>query len=58
MKKKATVEVYKDNRGEWRWTLKHGNGKTLAASSEGFASKAGAWRNLKRTREAMAEIIS
>lgn len=34
---------------EWRWRIKSPNGRILAASSEGFKSKAGAERNLERS---------
>lgn len=32
-------EVYKDNRGEWRWKFKASNGKIIAVSSEGYINK-------------------
>lgn len=28
--------MYKDSRGEWRWTYEAVNGKTIAVSSEGY----------------------
>ena len=28
--------IYRDNRGEWRWTYEASNGKTIAVSSEGY----------------------
>ena len=28
--------VYKDTKGEWRWTLTGNNGEPLAVSSEGY----------------------
>lgn len=31
-------EMYKDNRGEWRWRLKAGNGEIIA-SGEGYHNK-------------------
>ncbi len=33
-------EVYKDVRGEWRWTLKAGNHETIATSGEGYINRA------------------
>ncbi len=33
-------EIYQDNRGEWRWTLKAGNHETIAVSSEGYHNRA------------------
>lgn len=38
------VVVYKDKAGEWRWRLKARNGKIVADSGEGYASK----RNARR----------
>lgn len=32
-------EVYKDEKREWRWRLKHLNGNILAGSSEGYTNK-------------------
>lgn len=55
--KTPTVEFSKDNAQEHRWTLKHGNGKILAASSEGFMSKTNAKRNFRAVRDAMAKVI-
>jgi uncharacterized protein YegP (UPF0339 family) len=33
-------EYYRDNRLEWRWALKAGNGRTLADSGEGYKNVA------------------
>lgn len=32
--------LYRDSRGEYRWTYEASNGKTIAVSSEGYLSKA------------------
>ena len=32
--------IYRDNRGEYRWTYEANNGKTIAVSSEGYVAKA------------------
>lgn len=53
--KTPTVELYSAG-GEHRWRLKHGNGRILAASSEGFSRKDGARRNFRRTRAAMNQV--
>jgi uncharacterized protein len=34
--------LYKDTRGEWRWTLRSGNHEPISVSSEGYVSKQGA----------------
>ena len=31
--------VYKDKHGEWRWSLRAKNGKTIGDSSEGYSRK-------------------
>lgn len=49
MKKTSTIEFFTDRKREWRWRLKHGNGRILAASSEGFASRRNARRNWAST---------
>lgn len=35
----ATFEVYTDKQGQFRWRLRHENGKTIADCGEGYASK-------------------
>ena len=32
-------ELYKDGRGEWRWTLHASNGRKIADSGEGYTRK-------------------
>lgn len=32
--------MYRDNRGEWRWTYEARNGETIAVSSEGYVRRA------------------
>jgi uncharacterized protein YegP (UPF0339 family) len=34
------LKVYRDRRGEWRWTLFARNGKKLANSGEGYKRRA------------------
>ncbi|RAW46069.1 hypothetical protein DQW50_06260 [Halorubrum sp. 48-1-W] len=48
---KATVELYEDNAGEFRWRLRHRNGNIIADSGEGYASKDGAQAAIERIRE-------
>ncbi len=52
-----SIEFYQDHSDNHRWRLKHGNGKILAASSEGFLSKSNAKRNFKAVRDAMARAL-
>lgn len=44
MTTEATITVYKDNAGDWRWRMALGNHKTFATSGEAFDSKANAIR--------------
>ncbi len=48
---KATFELYEDNRGEYRWRLRHDNGNVIADSGEGYSSKSGAKDAIERARE-------
>ena len=41
-------EIYPDKAGEWRWRLVAGNGRIVADSGEGYASKANVKRAIKR----------
>ncbi len=38
----ATFKIYSDRAGEYRWTLRSANGKTVADSAEGYTSRQGA----------------
>jgi uncharacterized protein len=31
--------IYRDNKGEWRWTYEASNGETIAVSSEGYVRR-------------------
>lgn len=42
------VKIYKDNSGEWRWTLKAGNNKIVADSSEGYKTRWGCRRAARK----------
>src|ERR1700749_4714623 len=37
----AAFHVYKDNGGEWRWSLKAANGRVIADSGEGYNDRGG-----------------
>ena len=60
-KAKKIVEVYQSRAKsrDWRWRLVASNGKIIAASSEGFSSKATAKRNIQSVKTALeaAEIM-
>lgn len=40
------TELYKDNKGEWRWQVTGRNGKIIGASSESFKRKGKAIQNI------------
>jgi uncharacterized protein YegP (UPF0339 family) len=46
----ATYELYEDNRGEYRWRLRHDNGNIIADSGEGYSSKSGARDAIERVQ--------
>lgn len=50
----ATVVVYKDEGGGWRWRLQLGNRRNFAASGEAFAHRG----NAMRAAERVVELIS
>jgi len=35
----ATFEIYLDKKKEWRWRLRHDNGRIIADGAEGYSSK-------------------
>ncbi|QLG62430.1 HVO_2922 family protein [Halorarum salinum] len=59
MYSKATFEVYEDRVGEWRWRLVHDNGRIIADSGEGYASKQKAKEGLRsvKTNAADADVV-
>lgn len=49
--KRWTYEVYMDSAGNYRWRAKSGNGQTVAASGESFASQSNAVRAYENVRD-------
>lgn len=47
------TEFYEDAAGEWRWRLVAGNGKIIADSAEGYASRSNAMRAWRRVLRAL-----
>ena len=43
--------MYKDNRGEWRWTYDAVNGKTISVSSEGYHNRSDCERSIEIMKE-------
>ena len=54
----AKFEVYKDKKGEYRFTLKAGNGEPIAAS-EGYSSKSACLNGIESVRKnaQVAEVV-
>lgn len=44
--------VYTDVAGEWRWTLKAANGRTIADGSEGYRTRQGCLEAVERVQDA------
>ncbi len=42
----ATFEVYRDAGKDWRWRLRHQNGRIIAESGEGYEAKADAMNGI------------
>ncbi len=36
MKRPSIVEFYQDEKGEWRWRVRAGNGRIVGDSAEGY----------------------
>ena len=47
----ATIELYEDSAGEYRWRLRHDNGNIIADSGEGYSSKSGAKDAIERVKQ-------
>ncbi|MCX7678266.1 MAG: YegP family protein [Spirochaetes bacterium] len=54
----AKFEVYKDNKGEWRFRLKAANGEVIAVG-EGYSSKAACLNGIESVKKNApeAEIV-
>lgn len=44
------IELYQDERGEWRFRLKASNGQIVAVSSEGYSDRRDAERGIEIVR--------
>jgi uncharacterized protein YegP (UPF0339 family) len=47
----AKFILYKDNKGEFRWRLRHENGNIIADSGEGYVNKEDALNGIQSVRE-------
>ncbi len=48
-------DIYQDKGGDWRWRLRARNGRIVADSAEGYASKRNAHRAVTTTLDTVAE---
>ena len=46
-------EIYRDTAGDWRWRLRAANGRIVADSAEGYASR----RNVLRATGALCDAV-
>lgn len=53
-----TFELYKDKASKHRWRLRHSNGNILAASSEGYESKAAAMKCIENVKASSDSPVS
>lgn len=51
----AGFELYVDSSDEWRWRLRHRNGRILADSGEGYASRSNARDGIDRVRDVASD---
>ncbi|WP_458188852.1 HVO_2922 family protein [Haladaptatus sp. NG-WS-4] len=52
---KATFELFRDARNEWRWRLVHDNGNIIVDSAESYDRKAGAMNGIESVKENAAD---
>ena len=45
------IQIFKDKKGEWRWTMTARNGRKLATSGEGYKNKSHCTRMAKKLFE-------
>ena len=53
----AHFEIYADTAGQWRWRLRAVNGRIVADSAEGYASKRNAKRAVMSTFDAVESAL-
>lgn len=53
----AHFEIYRDAGGEWRWRLRAVNGRIVADSAEGYASRRNARRAVMSTFDAVESAL-
>lgn len=51
-------DIYQDKGGDWRWRLRARNGRIVADSAEGYASKRNAHRAVATTVDTLHEAMA
>jgi len=54
---KATVDVYRDKRGRWRWRLVHDNGNIISRSTQSYQEWADIEANIERIRQTIPNAV-
>ena len=49
----ATIDIYQDRRGDWRWRLRSSNGRIIADSAESYVKKG----NVQRAVRALKVLL-
>lgn len=49
------IEIYEDALGQWRTRIKAGNGEIIFASSEAYATREGAEKNVRDIADALIQ---
>jgi uncharacterized protein len=52
-----TVELFEDDKGEWRWHIRASNGQLIATSGEGFVSKSNAQRAAENVQGVLQQKV-
>lgn len=49
--KKFNIEIYRDNKSEFRWRMKSANNKIIADSGEGYKTRRSIYNSLRKLME-------
>lgn len=56
MSKQPKFHIYRDTEGDWRWRLVAANGRIIADSAEGYATRFGAVRAARSLVNSVATL--
>lgn len=54
---KATIDVYRDTAGAWRWRLVHDNGNIIARSTGSYPERTDAEADIQRARQTTTDVV-